>query len=59
MGTDHVDLLLHRYFFQGQNAVKAKLGWVLMEGSKSKEEKSLCNYICNGLTKIDKNIQNI
>ena len=60
IGTNHTDLLLHRDFRLGQNgelaAVKTTLGWVLMEGSKSKEESSSCNYISNSLTNSDEKI---
>ena len=62
IGTDHADLLLHRDFRQRQNgeptALKLTLGWVVMGGSKSEEEKSSCNFISNTLTNIGERIHN-
>ena len=62
IGTDHAYLLLHRDFRQGQNgkpkAVKTTLGWVLMGGSKSKDQKGSCNFISNSLNNIDERTQN-
>ena len=58
IGTDHANLLLHRDFRQGQNgdatAVKTRLGWVLVGGSKGDGENSSCNYIFSSLTDSDK-----
>ena len=57
IGTDHANLLLHRDFRQGQNgepiAVKMRLAWVLMGGSKGKGENSSCNYVFTSLTNSD------
>ena len=43
IGTDHADFLLHREFRVGRDgepmAVKTKLGWVLMRGSKHNKRK--------------------
>ena len=63
IGTDHAKLLLHREFRVRRDAepmaVKTKLGWVLMGGSKHNIRKGSCNFLCNNsVSTIDQNVQN-
>ena len=63
IGTDHADLLLHREFRVGRDgepmAVKTKLGWVLMRGSKHNKRKGSSSFLFNNsISTIDQNVRN-
>ena len=60
----HTDLLLHREFRAGRDgepmAVKVKLDWMSMEGSKRNKRKGSCSFLSGNCSNtIYQNVQNV